>query len=84
MEEDLALWLSSGGSDEGARAAFVALHGPAEGALRHVRAGRAIAWLKDNHQPLRAAGLLALGERPEDVRLERGLADELLAALEKG
>lgn len=74
LEEDLAIWLSS------ADPATV-FAGLPDGPRRCERAGRVIAWLQANHEPLRAAGLVAFGEKPTDVRLSPELAAELLATL---
>jgi hypothetical protein len=78
LEEDLALWLESDGSPASARAAFEARFGD-DAAARFVRAERAIAYLKAHHETLRAAGLLALGEKPGDIRLDPSFAAELAA-----
>ena len=62
-------------------AAFQARFGP--DAARHLaRAERALAYLRAHHDALREAGLLALGEKPGDIRLAPRFAQELAALCE--
>ncbi len=78
LEEELALWLETDGTSLDARAVFAARFG-ADAARRFARAERALAYLRAHHETLRAAGLLALGERPGDIRLAPRFAEELAA-----
>jgi hypothetical protein len=82
LEEDVSLWLSSGGKSAAAEDAFRRKHGDVEGRRRARRAASAVAYLKEHHEALREAGLLALGEKPGDVRIEKHLADELARAID--
>jgi hypothetical protein len=82
LEEELQVWLESEGSPESARAAFEARFG-ADAGVRFARAERALAYLRAHHETLRAAGLLALGEKPGDIRLDPRFAAELAALAER-
>jgi hypothetical protein len=76
LEEELALWLQTDGTPAAARAAFEGRYG-SDAARRLARAELVLAYLKEHHETLREAGLLALGEKPGDVRLDPRLAAEL-------
>lgn len=78
LEEELAAWLETDGTPASARVAFEARFG-ADAPRRFARAERAIAYLRAHHETLRAAGLVALGERAGDVRLSPSFARELAA-----
>ena len=67
LEDDLRLVLRVG--VEAARARI--------GEARLLRARRAAGYLARHHEELRERGLLALGERPEDVHLAPALEDAL-------
>ena len=82
LEEELALWLESAGDPASAQAAFEARYG-ADAQRRFQRAGRALAYLRAHHEPLRAAGLVALGEKPGDLRLAPRFAAELAALCDR-
>ena len=81
LEEDLALWLETDGTPSAAGAAFQARFGP-DAARRLARAEHALSYLRAHHGALREAGLLALGEKPGDIRLAPRFAQELAALCE--